>query len=477
MDVETLRRLKTALAGRDSIDIGHFHWVNLDMVKAEAGERWKEMSRRIYDVAGHFIEKRLNPNDVLLRFDGGFILILAELKGMTAEQQVEKISQDLNLFFLGDRILSQLEIKSHSRAVSARDLEGLVRAAAATPRPPAPAKAKRPPMPAEDLEAYEAGKAGWQAFEAGHHSLLGAPTPHSDDVSRDSTGLAGMRSADEEPESSAASGAGYVVRAERARMAAGLPKAVFTEPDELWDDIVFSPCWDASSEHITVNFCQARRFYRGKVLYGRDTLLGYDKASLHRKLDRSVAVAALRGFQQAYAAGHKTAVAIPVNYETVLGAADRVSYFSLLQGVPQHVRKFFFLRIDNIPPGAPPGQMEEVFRSMKWFGSNTLAKVPLGTRDLQKFQNCGVSQFGSELGKFGPDGPSDEDIHKLSEQAKAAHALHARSFLTQVTRMDAFNAGISAGFSIFTGTVIGPETPLPVPLTPLGFDHIMRRAA
>ena len=465
MDLETMKRLKTALAGRAAVDIGHFQWINLDMVKAEAGEQWDTLRKKIYTAAGHFIEKRLNENDVLVRCQGGFILVYADITGEDAKARTEALSQELNLFFLGDRILKRLEVSSKSQTVSMAELADMVAGkppAKSEDPPAAPPRRKQAPDPPPRKRDDGVGR--WQRLEY--------------EMSRSDVTFTDIEAG--EPEEAAflnLSGGDPGIFSDVADDAFGSGADMFADLDKAWDDIVFLPSWDRRFGYITTSFCMARRQYRGKTLFGRDTLLGNDSPALHRLLDHSVAIAAQRGFLRRYADGVKCAVAIPVHYDTIIGVSDRVRYFSILQCVPQKVRKYFYLRVDNIPEGAPMGQMEELFRAMRCFGSNILAKIPPGTINLGRFENCGISLFSTQLPAPDESGHIREGLlRRLTAQAVSIGRFGARGCLTQVATFDQLQAGLDAGYEVFTGNAIGAPMDTPMPLEPCLLEDLRERS-
>jgi len=471
MDVETMKRLKTALAGRASVDIGHFQWINLDMVRAEAAEQWDSLRDKIYGAAAHFIEKRLGPNDVMVRCQGGFILIFADYAGADAVAHTEAISQELNCFFLGDRILQRLEISSKSQTVSMAELADMVASGAAEDSQAA-AGARRKPVRKDTKTSKSVGH--WQALK--HEKTAGTAVSSSTGQWRgDLAGLDGDAPDDSILALSGADPADFDVAAKRwSHSTADL----FSDLDKTWDDIVFMPSWDVRFGYITANFCLARRKYHGRMLFGRDTLLGNAAPDLHRLLDHSVAIAAQRGFMRRYAEGMKCAIAIPVNYDTIIGPSDRVRYFSILQCMPQKVRKYFYLRVDNIPDGAPQGQMEELFRAMRCFGSNILAKIPVGTIQLSRFENCGITLFSSELPAPDATGHIKEGVlRQLTAEAVSIERFGARGCLTNVATFEQLDAGLNAGFQVFIGDAVGEASTLPVPLQPCLLDDLRDRAS
>ncbi|WP_297734684.1 hypothetical protein [uncultured Maricaulis sp.] len=468
MNEDVLQKIKRALAEKGGVDIGHFQWINLDMVKDEVGERWISIRKKIYSAAANHLEKRLGPGDVLLRCRGGFILVYADLTGDAAVAQTASLAESVNRFFLGDRILRNLDILAKTTRLDATELSDfLKRSDLQDSTEPSRESAVDTAEPAQT----EGEKSGWQAFRSGTSSP-------NEVIARD-------RRLEERP-AAAASKEGSIAQSSHVTVGAIIDATgeiktfdslAFEVPEPIWDDIIFKPCWDVKFNHLTASFCLPRRIHKGDTLYGLQTLLGNrDRAILH-SMDHAVAVTAQRGFLKQSAAGRKCAVVIPVQYETVIGTQDRIRYFSILQKVPQRARKYFYLRIDNIPDGAPIGQMEELFRSMRIFGSNLLAKIPPGTIQLDRFDNCSIAIYSTSLEReWARAGLPDHIARKLAEQAVSISRKSKRGALTQVDTLGELNFGLDAGYEIFTGAVIGTDRPLPCPLLPVTLDDITRAA-
>lgn len=493
--------------------MNEFQFLNLEMVKAESGDRWIAVRKKVYGVAAHFVEKRVRADDVVVRCRGGFILIFANLSAEDSRTRLEEISHELNLFFLGDQILKNLEITSHARRVDAAEFANFIQMSAAA-EPEGAAACDRRQVPAD---AAVSGKdANWQLDDARSPTgaalspeasspvpekfarwVDGGAAPHSADsglteeARRNAHKSARWQDTKTEPSGVAQHQNSEMPRRGPAGQAKwqggvettsqmdepGLPAAVFVESKPYWDDIVFKPAWDSKLNAISSSICLARRIKDGAVYYGRDALMGNGSPELHSALDRAVAIAAQRGYQRVYAQGESCNICIPVHYDTIQSVTDRISYFSILQVVPQHLRCHFFLRVDYIPPGAPISQMQELFRSMKCFGSNLLALLPYSQTDLSRFEGCGIDIFGSALPAGRRTGEiSDDEIASLGRRAKAAGKLTAATFLTQVDDFAGLAAGVSAGVRVFVGDAVGPETALPVAPRALPFAALLERA-
>ncbi|MEE2567615.1 hypothetical protein [Hyphobacterium marinum] len=152
MPFAIINQLKGVLAGRHDIDIGQLQLINLDLVKTGAGERWDKLRHKVFDASTHFIEKRIDPDDVLIRCEDGFMLLFADDDPAASERKTKEISDALNLFFLGDEILKKLQIKSLSRRLDLDNLATLLQAegvanSEATRQAAGPATPQKPARP------------------------------------------------------------------------------------------------------------------------------------------------------------------------------------------------------------------------------------------------------------------------------------------------------------------------------------------
>ncbi|MBI1234653.1 MAG: hypothetical protein GC208_09145 [Alphaproteobacteria bacterium] len=123
---DILHRLEQKLHGCDHADLGQFQIINLDRVREGAGEQWERLKAKIFEVSAHFIEKRIADEDVLVRCHEGFLVVFDALDAAAAEERVNAISTELNLFFLGDEILRSLNIRSRATRCDTNQLRGMM---------------------------------------------------------------------------------------------------------------------------------------------------------------------------------------------------------------------------------------------------------------------------------------------------------------------------------------------------------------
>src|SRR5579871_1401600 len=99
-DLETgrdlVRKLKSIARDREAIDIAQFQFVALDEIREAYGDRWRVERRRIQTVAGAFITKRLQPIDILIPCENGFLIVFNDSEQVDAGQMSEGIGRDLN---------------------------------------------------------------------------------------------------------------------------------------------------------------------------------------------------------------------------------------------------------------------------------------------------------------------------------------------------------------------------------------------
>lgn len=416
MSPELKQKLKKALAGKTAVEMGQFQFLNLDDIRSEAGRQWPQIRAKTYEVSGHFIEKRLDEDDVFIRVKGGFLIIFKELGGVEAEARVCDIQDELNAFFLGEKNLEKLRVAAEARRVPTDEFLTLM----AQSQVEDEAEYEVEPQPETHEEAAEKAAAAWKDIE---------------------------KRTDKKPE----------------RTAPDWPDEA--EPPRSWDDVIFRPVWDASAGRFVHNTSLARRYTGSGWVYGRETLTGEDEKARLRDLDREVAMAAQRGFQSVFATGGSCSVVIPVHYETLTAISERMDYFSLLQAVPQRIRRFFQLRVASIPEGAPIGQMQEVFRSMRHFGSLIVAELFYERSwDLRRFESCGVSVFATALpDRLASKEPTDEAVGSLLSLVEIASQLGAGVQLEGVQTQGYLDAGIAAGVRLFSGSVLADDQQQPSP--------------
>ena len=477
-------RLKKALAGRSPAEMNEFQFLNLEMVKVETGDRWIDVRKKIYSVAAHFVEKRVHPDDVVVRCRGGFILIFAHLSAEESRARLEVLSQELNVFFLGDQILKNLDINACARKVNAAEFAQFIQMSAQADPAEAAAGGRRraakapDDAPGKDAKWAQGDKREKSATVLGRETGSPVPKPVARWVEGDAASPAqksGLQTEArnaakatgrwQEREASKSSQPPYPGGVEIGREGAGSNPRIARSKDSETANVMSEP---ALADPVQAG---------GAVYYGRDTLLGSRAADLHSALDRAVAIAAQRGFQKMYARGDSCNICIPVHYDTIRTVADRVSYFSILQVVPPHLRRHFFLRVDHIPADAPLAQMQDMFRSMKWFGSNLFATIPFDQTDLSRFEDCGIDIFGADIPASIRAGEiSDAHIEMLGRRTKAAQQQGAGTALNQVDSFEALVAGISVGIRGFAGDAIGTDTALPVPKQAVPFAALLARA-
>ena len=153
MDLNTF--LKTALASKETVDVGQFHLLNLDAVKEIAGDDWPNRRKKIFDVSTHFIEKRISPEDLLMPCAEGFLLIFADSE-KDSDDEIEQISKALQIFFMGAPDLKSLQVSWETDTVTAKELVQL--AAPSTPKPaepPAENKKPSPPPPPQAKKGFK----------------------------------------------------------------------------------------------------------------------------------------------------------------------------------------------------------------------------------------------------------------------------------------------------------------------------------
>jgi len=112
---ERIRRLAN---GRTTLDVAQFQFVGIADIRARYGDRWPAKRERVAQVARHFISRRIAPEDVLVAGADGFLLVFGSFTGVLADLAAQRISKDLNAFFLGEPDLDAIQVDARHHAMS-----------------------------------------------------------------------------------------------------------------------------------------------------------------------------------------------------------------------------------------------------------------------------------------------------------------------------------------------------------------------
>lgn len=112
---ERIRRLAN---GRNTLDVAQFQFIGLDEIRAGYGARWAEKRDHVFRTAMQFISRRISADDVLISSAEGFLLIFGAFSGFLADAAAQRISNELNQFFLGKPDMDQVQFEAHHQSMS-----------------------------------------------------------------------------------------------------------------------------------------------------------------------------------------------------------------------------------------------------------------------------------------------------------------------------------------------------------------------
>lgn len=116
---EKIRRLAN---GRSTIDVAQFQFIGLNIIRERYGQSWKERRDKVVHVASNFITRRIAPDDVMIAGADGFLLVFGSRSGVLADAAAQRISTELNTFFLGAVDIDEdIRLVAQHRAMSVDD--------------------------------------------------------------------------------------------------------------------------------------------------------------------------------------------------------------------------------------------------------------------------------------------------------------------------------------------------------------------
>ncbi len=168
---ERIRRLAN---GRNTLDVAQFQFIGLEAIRFGYAERWNEKRERVFHIARQFIAKRVAPEDVLISSAEGFLLIFGAFSGFLADAAAQRLSKELNAFFLGTPDMDDVQLEAKHQSMSVDDFAtaygDLVAEAHDLAPPPAPAE-----FPMGFTPVWDAKRGALSTFFISPLDATGAP--------------------------------------------------------------------------------------------------------------------------------------------------------------------------------------------------------------------------------------------------------------------------------------------------------------
>lgn len=123
MHIAKLEKLKTLASETGHIDLHSFHFISLDLVARVTGKSWPGLRQKVFDTSENFLEKRLSPEDLIIRLNDGFLLVFAHIDSKQAMALGKQLSDEITRFFVGDENFRDLLVTSRHAPVTIEELD------------------------------------------------------------------------------------------------------------------------------------------------------------------------------------------------------------------------------------------------------------------------------------------------------------------------------------------------------------------
>ncbi len=123
MHIAKLEKIKTLASETGQIDLHSFHFISLDLVARVTGKSWPGLRDKVFDTSESFLEKRLSPDDLIIRLNDGFLLVFAHIDSKQAMALGKQLSDEITRFFVGDENYGDLLVTSRHTPVTIEELD------------------------------------------------------------------------------------------------------------------------------------------------------------------------------------------------------------------------------------------------------------------------------------------------------------------------------------------------------------------
>ena len=123
MHIAKLEKIKTLASETGHIDLHSFHFINLELIAQATGKSWPKLRQKVFDTSESFLEKRLSPDDIIIRLHNGFLVVFAHIESKLATALGKRLSDDINCFFIGEEAFKDFLVTSRHSQVTIAELD------------------------------------------------------------------------------------------------------------------------------------------------------------------------------------------------------------------------------------------------------------------------------------------------------------------------------------------------------------------
>lgn len=183
----------------------------------------------------------------------------------------------------------------------------------------------------------------------------------------------------------------------------------------------------------------------------------HDTPDLAASADLGLLVKAMDALEDLQSRGEKSVVVVTVNYETLNAYPFRGHYLSLLRRIPDALRSFIVLQLDNIPPQAPKQRLQLLQNDMRG-----LCRAVAMSSDIRGSNLDSVSRGNLHacVVKFAHSDVEEALVVSMVNRfAERVGGINCAAMADGVATRPALTAALAAGFRYIAGSAIAPDQP------------------
>ncbi|MBI3709587.1 MAG: GGDEF domain-containing protein [Proteobacteria bacterium] len=406
-----LSKLALLLRSRGSVVSGKVHFVNLDVIRQNFGNRWPAARERVFNAASRIIATHMGPTDMFSQVgDESFVIIFAGLSKPEARLKCGLIADEIYKHLLGeDRSFTDINISTVVAAVDGS-------------------------ISFESVNLKSILDAALGAAEGLDDAAAPADAPA---VSDRTTALEDTQTA----------------------------PAVNLLPTDL--HFVYLPMWDAQRKAISTFACMPRSSQRlGVPLTDYAVLPGEYSSSFVPDLDLKALDRVTADAAAYLAAGGKAFFAVTVHWRTLETFATRERYRALCDKIPEKLRKLMVFEIVGLPYGAPESRVVGLVGALKPFSRSIFMRSWISDIRAGATAYFGITGISVYFGDITL--PEKDLIRPLEKMCEAAGRLSLKTAAHGIRSKSLTLIAIGAGFNFIDGEAV--TSALDKPGTMIRFD-------
>lgn len=240
-------------------------------------------------------------------------------------------------------------------------------------------------------------------------------------------------------------------------------------------EFLFRPMWDVQKKTMSTYRIVPRRKMPASY-YVEGYAAVHEETPERTVLDLDVATIkyAAKALIKSINLGQVFAINVPVHYETISRSETRRDYFSIVDSIPEQVRRFFIVELAHLPLGVPSVRVSEFSAFLRTRFRAVTCVVPFDLKTINSYAEANLFGLGIDLSLVNKQ--EAEILRRFDSFSSSTHSLNMKTYIMGINSVSLAVGATVSGINYISGPLVGEDRAVPSRNMSMTWDDFFTRA-